>query len=169
MSAKTCAVIGCVTLLIASGCESRAYKELHQRYIALEDEHQRVTEQMKEVWRQSLKARIPLVRQLETGQPMAVDARYIKTLQLSPAPHYRNKWTATVTYLADQEGVTPNYVIYLFDERGLNIGHLHRKRGGSLGLTKGALKKGVQENEDAGVIDLLLGEDPYYYWIRFVE
>lgn len=157
------ALILCGGLL--AGCESRAYKLLHQEKVALEDEHARVQEQMQEVWEQSLKARIPLIQPIRSGEAMEINQRYIKSLNLRPAAHYKNKWRADVVYLSDTDGVVPNYILYLFDERGLNVG-VFRKQPRT--FRKQKLKKGEEVALEIK-IDLIIGDTPRYYWIRYLD
>lgn len=158
-----------LVLVAAAGCESKAYKELYQEKVALEIEHARVIEQMNEVWQQSLKARFPLIRPIEAGKPADVDLHYIKRITLRPTEHYNDRYDATIEYEAQADDTQPNFVLYLFDERGLNVAR-HRVKPGTFGSKK--MKQGEKKTEQIEKIKVEIVEhadEVRFFWIRFVR
>ncbi len=161
-------VLGLAGCALLVGCESRAYKELHQQKIALEIEHRRVLEQMNEVWYQSLKARFPLLLRIEPGKQMELTGwRYIQSIKLQKEDHYNDKWKATFNYLATQNDTSPDFHLYLFDERGLNVARYHVVHG--VITNKMSLKAGEQKSETINKIDIDPNDTPCFFWIRFVN
>lgn len=162
------ALLAVLAAAILAGCESSDFKKLRQEKEALKVEYDRVLKQMEEVWQASLKARFPLLRDFEPGKPQELALRYIKTLQLEPAPHHTDRWQAQVTYFS-REKVHPKYVIYLFDRRGLNVGKRIVDPREKLVLKK-QLDAGVQTSVTEPIeVDVLASEPPRYFWIHFLE
>ena len=84
-----------LAFLTLVGCETRTHKQLRLKHQALLIEHERVLEQMNKIWLQSLKARFPLITELEPGKQISLDPkrmRYIHSLQFEPDPHLANQW-----------------------------------------------------------------------------
>ncbi len=160
-----------LAFLTLVGCETRTHKQLRLKHQALLIEHERVLEQMNKIWLQSLKARFPLITELEPGKQISLDPkrmRYIHSLQFEPDPHLANQWQIQVTHLAQKTNVHPNYVVFVFDRRGLNIGKLRVDPKKWLKLRKATLEKGVP-TQFRGEMTLDLPEQPRYFWIRFLE
>ncbi len=156
------------TLLL--GCETRTHKNLRLEHEALQIEHTRVLEQMNGIWQQSLKTRFPLIEPVAPSQKVTLDPkhmRYIRAIELAPDPHVNNQWQVTVTHQTEKSKVHPNYVIYLFDRRGLNIGKLRVDPKKWAGMRKAMLKPGAASITTME-IPLDFPERPRYFWIRFL-
>lgn len=149
------------------GCESRSYKELRLKHEALKIEHERVLDQMNKIWQQSLKSRFPLILPFEADKQLDVQKAYVKSIKFSPAQHVAHRWRVEVTHLTDKKDVHPNYVVYLFDRRGLNIGKLRVDPKKWVGL-KERLEQG-KESTVSREIELDFPETPRYFWIKWLE